>query len=125
MTENELATIVIGQALDIHKALGPGLLEHVYQECLYYRLTKLGLKVTKETPIPVIFEEVRMDCGFRADLIVEDKLVVELKSCEALAPIHTARTLTYLKFTGCKLGLLINFNVVMLRDGIRRVVHNL
>lgn len=125
MTENELSTIVIGEAIDIHKALGPGLLEKVYVECLYYRLKNLDLNVVKEHPIPVIFEEVRMDCGYRADLIVENKLVVEAKSIDSIANIHIAKTLTYLKFTNCKLGLLINFNVTLLKDGIKRVIHKL
>jgi GxxExxY protein len=125
MTENELSSIIIREAIEIHKALGPGLLEKVYVECLYYRLKKIGLKVLKEQPIPVVFEEVRMDCGYRADLIVEDKVVVEAKSIDAIAEIFIARTLTYLKFSGCKLGLIINFNVTLLKDGIRRVVHKL
>jgi len=125
MTENELAAIVISEAIDIHKAIGPGLLEKVYVECLYYRLIKLGLRVEKEKPIPVIFEEVKMDCGYRADLILENKFIVEAKSIDAIANIHIARTLTYLKFSGCKLGLLINFNVTLLKNGIRRVVNNL
>jgi len=125
MTENELSAIVIGEAIDIHKAIGPGLLEKVYTECLYYRLLKLNLNVEKEKPIPVIFEEVRMDCGYRADLIVEDKLVIEAKSIETIADIHVAKTLTYLKFANCKLGLIINFNVTILKNGIRRVAYNL
>src|SRR6267142_2329873 len=125
MTENELSAIVIREAIHIHKALGPGLLEKVYVECLYYRLVKCGLKVVKERPIPVIFEEVRMDCGYRADLIVEEKLLVEAKSKEAIADIHLACTLTYLKFGNYKLGLFINFNVILLKNGIKRVVNNL
>jgi len=125
MTENELATIVIGEAIDIHKKPGPGLLEKVYVECLYYRLVKRGLNVVKEKPIPVVFEEVKMDCGYRADLIIENKLIVEAKTVDALADIHLAITLTYLKFANCKLGLLINFNVVLLKNGIKRVVNNL
>jgi GxxExxY protein len=125
MTENELSAIVIGEAISIHKILGPGLLEKVYAECLYYRLKKLDLNVVKEHPIPVIFEEVRMDCGYRADLIVESKLIVEAKSIDAIADIHIAKTLTYLKFANCKLGLLINFNVSLLKNGIKRVVNNL
>ena len=125
MTENELSAIVIREAIEIHKALGPGLLEKVYVECLYYRLKKLGLNVVKEQPLPVIFEEVNMECGYRADLIVEGRLVVEAKSIDAIADIHIARTLTYLKFGSYKLGLLINFNVTLLKNGIKRVVHNL
>lgn len=125
MTENELATVIIGESLDIHKQLGPGLLEKVYVECLYYRLIGRGLNVIKEFPIPVVFEEVKMDCGYRADLKVENKVIVEAKSIDALADVHMARTLTYLKFANCKLGLLINFNVILLKNGIRRVVNNL
>jgi GxxExxY protein len=125
MTENELATVIIGESIDIHKQLGPGLLEKVYVECLYYRLIGRGLNVIKEFPIPVVFEEVKMDCGYRADLKVENKVIVEAKSIDALADVHVARTLTYLKFANCKLGLLINFNVILLKNGIRRVVNNL
>jgi len=125
MTENELSFIVIREAIDIHKTLGPGLLEKVYVECLHYRLTKLGLHVYREKPIAVIFEEVKMNCGYRADLIVEGKLVVEAKSIEAIADIFIARTITYLKFSHCKLGLIINFNVNQLKNGIRRVALNL
>jgi GxxExxY protein len=125
MMENELSAIVIGEAIHIDKALGPGLLEKVYVECLYYRLVKRGLYVVKEHPIPVMFEEVRMECGYRADLIVEKKLIVEAKSIDAIADVHLARTLTYLKFGGCKLGLIINFNVTILKKGIKRVVNNL
>lgn len=125
MTENELSSIVIREAIDIHKALGPGLLEKVYVECLYYRLFKCGVRVIKEQAIPVVFEEVKMDCGYRADLIVEQKLIVEAKSIDAIADIHIARTLTYLKFAKCKLGLIINFNVAILKNGIRRVALNL
>jgi len=100
-------------------------LEKVYVECLFYRLAKRGLRVIKEQPIPVVFEEVRMDCGYRPDLIVEEKLIIEAKCIEAFADIHIAQILTYLRFANCKLGLLINFNVVLLKNGIRRVVHNL
>jgi GxxExxY protein len=125
MTENELSSIVIHEAIDIHKAIGPGLLEKVYAECLCYRLSKYGLKVTREQPIPVIFEEVRMDCGYRADLIIEGKLLIEVKSIEAIADVHKSIILTYLKFANCKLGLLINFNVVLLKDGIKRIVNGL
>jgi len=125
VTENELSKIVIREAIDIHRALGPGLLEKVYVECLYYRLKRCGLQVTKEHPIPVIFEEVRMDCGYRSDLIVENKLIVEAKAIDAIADIHIACTLTYLRFAACKLGLIINFNVIVLKNGIKRVVLNL
>ena len=125
MTENQLSSIVIGEAIAIHKASGSGLLEKVYVECLFYRLAKLGLSVVKEQPIPVVFEEVKMECGYRADLIVETKLIVEAKSIDAIADIHIAKTLTYLKFAHCKLGLVINFNLTVLKEGIRRVAYNL
>ena len=122
MTEDELSFIVIREAIKVHAALGPGLLEKVYVECLAHRLFQCGINVIQEKAIPVIFEEVRMDCGYRADLILENKLVVEVKSIDVLADIHTAQLLTYLKFTDCKLGLLINFNVTLLKNGIKRVI---
>jgi GxxExxY protein len=123
MTEDELSHKVIGLAIEVHSALGPGLLESVYKECLFYKLRQAGIAVEKEKPIPVVFEEVRLDCGFRVDLLVENKLVVELKSVKALNDVHLAQTLTYLKLGKFKLGLLINFNVVVLKDGIKRVIH--
>ena len=125
MTENEISKIVIGIAIEVHKALGPGLLENTYQECLYYKLKKEGFKVEKEKPMPVIFEEVRLECGYRIDLLVEDKVVIELKSVEILNDVHVAQTLTYMKLGGYKLGLLINFNVPLLKYGVRRVVDKL
>ena len=125
MTENEISKIVIGFAIEVHKALGLGLLENTYQECLYYKLKKEGLKVEKEKPMPVIFEEVKLECGYRIDLLVEDKVVIELKSVEVLNDVHVAQTLTYMKLGGYKLGLLINFNVPLLKYGVRRVVDKL
>ena len=125
MTENELSNIIIGQAISVHSQLGPGLLESVYEECLTYKLIKSGISVERQKPIPLIFEEVKLECGFRCDLIVEDKLIVEVKAVEALNDIHLAQVLTYLKLTKLKLGLLMNFNVVRLKDGLRRVVNNL
>ncbi|MDQ6755459.1 MAG: GxxExxY protein [Bacteroidota bacterium] len=123
--ENELSNIIIGEAIYIHKSLGPGLLESVYKECLYYRLVKKELIVIKERAIPLIFEEIKMECGYRADLIVENKVIIEIKCVDALADIHKAQTLTYFRLTNMKLGLLINFNVVLLKDGIKRIVNNL
>lgn len=123
MTENELANKVIGLSIEIHKALGPGLLESAYQECLYYKIGKSGLFVEKEKPMPLIFEEVKLDCGYRIDLLVEKKLVIEVKSVEMLNQIHLSQTLTYQKLGNYKLGLLINFNVVLLKDGIKRVIN--
>jgi GxxExxY protein len=125
MSENELANKVIGCALEVHKALGPGLLETAYKECLYYKLQSYGLKVEKEKGVPLVFEKVNLECGFRIDLLVENKLVIELKSVESLNDVHLAQTLTYLRIGGYKLGLLINFNVSKLKDGFRRVVNGL
>ena len=125
MIENELANKVIGFSIDVHKALGPGLLENAYKECLYYKINEAGILVEKEKPMPLIFEEVKLECGYRIDLLVESKLVVELKSVEALNDIHLAQTLTYMKLGDYKLGLLINFNVVLLKNGIKRVVNGL
>jgi GxxExxY protein len=125
LTENDLSNIIIGEALYIHKTLGPGLLESAYKECLYYRLIKKELNVIKERAIPLIFEEIRRVCGYRADLIIENKVIVEIKCVDALADIHKAQTLTYLRLTGIKLGLLINFNVIFLKDGLKRIVNNL
>jgi len=123
MTENELSNKIIGLAIEVHTALGPGLLESAYKECLYYKIVKSGLIVEKEKPMPLVFEDVKLDCGYRIDLVVEQKLVIELKSVDALNDIHLAQTLTYLKLGNYKLGLLINFNVVKLKEGIRRVIN--
>lgn len=123
MNENDIATAVIGHAMHVHKSLGPGLLESAYHECLYYQLYKNGIKVEKEKPLPLVFEEVKLECGYRIDLLVEDKLIVEIKSIDALNNIHLAQVLTYLKLSHCKLGLLMNFNVLLLKDGIKRVIN--
>ena len=123
MTENQIATKILYCALEVHKALGPGLLENAYQECLYYKLVKEGVDVVKEKPMPLIFEEVRMDCGYRLDLLVENKVVIELKSVEALNEVHLAQILTYLKLGKYKLGLLINFNEYLLKNGVKRVIN--
>ena len=120
--ENDLATEVIGAAITIHKSLGPGLLESAYKECLFYELFKKGLYVEKEKALPLVYEEIRLDCGYRLDLLVEHKLIVEIKAVEALNEIHLAQVLTYLKVSGCRLGLLINFNVLKVKDGIRRII---
>ena len=125
MTENEISNKIIGLAIEVHKALGPGLLESAYQECLFYKLNKSGLVVEKEKPMPLIFEEVKLECGYRIDVLVENKVVIELKSVEALNDVHMAQTLTYMKLGGYKLGLLINFNVTLLKNGIKRIVNNL
>jgi len=125
MTENEISNKIIGIAIDVHKSLGPGLLESAYKECLFYKIQKENFTVVKEKALPLVFEEVKLDCGYRLDLLVENKLVIEIKSVEALNDIHLAQTLTYLKLGNYKLGLLINFNVVLLKNGIKRVVNNL
>ncbi|MBQ0909156.1 GxxExxY protein [Flavobacterium sp. F-328] len=125
MTEDELSKIVFDCALKVHKRLGPGLLESSYEACLFYELNKLGLNVVKQKPLPLVYEEVKLDIGCRIDIIVEDKLILEIKSVDALNDIHFAQLLTYLKLTNCKLGLLINFNVVLIKDGIKRIVNNL
>lgn len=123
MTENETANKVIGLAIEVHSALGPGLLESAYQECLYYKIGRAGLKVEKEKPMPLVFEDVKLECGYRIDLLVENKLVIEIKSVEALNDVHLAQTLTYMKLGDYKLGLLINFNVALLKNGIKRVIN--
>jgi len=125
LTENELSNIIIGESIYIHKTLGPGLLESVYKECLYYKLIKRELNIVKEKAVPLVFEEIKMECGYRADLIIENKVIVEIKCVDVLANIHKAQVLTYLRLTNLKLGLLINFNVVLLKDGIKRIVNNL
>ena len=122
MEMNELSGKVIGLAIEVHNALGPGLLESAYKECLNYKIGNSGLIVEKEKPMPLVFENVKLDCGYRIDLLIENRLVLELKSVEALNDIHLAQTLTYLKLGNYKLGLLINFNVVKLKDGIKRVI---
>jgi len=122
MTEDELSNIVIGLAIKVHKNLGPGLLESSYKECLYYEISKAGLYVEKEKPMPLIYEEVKLDIGYRLDILVENKLVIEIKSVEVLNEVHLAQILTYLKLSNSKLGLLINFNVKLLKDGIKRVI---
>lgn len=125
MTENEISKIVFDCALKVHKSLGPGLLESAYEECLFYELKKSGLKVEKQKPLPLIYEDVRLEIGYRLDLIIENKVIIEVKSVDSLNDIHLAQILTYLKLSNCKLGLLINFNVELIKNGIRRVVNNL
>ena len=122
MDIEEVAHKVIGIALKVHTALGPGLLESSYKELLFYKLTEEGLFVEKEKAIPIISEGIRLDCGYRMDLLIEKQLVIEIKAVETLHPIHLAQMLTYLRTGGFHLGLLINFNVLMLKDGIRRVI---
>ena len=122
--ENSLATKVIGLAIKVHKELGPGLLESVYKECLFYELKKSGLFVEKEKPLPIFYDGIELECGYRLDLFVGNRLVVEIKSVKELNEIYLAQLLTYLKLSECKLGLLINFNVLLLKDGIKRVIND-
>ena len=125
MDENEIAKIVVDLCLKIHKILGPGLLESVYEEVLVYELKKLGLIVVRQTGIPVVYETVRLDIGFKADVIIENKVILELKSVENLLPVHKKQLLTYLKLTNMKLGLLINFNENMIKNGITRIANGM
>lgn len=125
MTENDLATRILGLAIKVHRNLGPGLLESAYQECLYYELVKAETVVEKQKELPLVYEEVKLEYGYRVDLLVEKKVVVEIKSMEALNDVHLAQVLTYLKLSNCRLGLLVNFNVALLKNGIKRVVNNL
>ncbi len=120
--EKELTEKIIGAAIEVHRALGPGLLESAYQACLARELTLRGLLFEKEKPLPVIYKDVQLDCGYRLDFVVAQKVILELKAVETLLPVHEAQLLTYLKLTGCRVGLLINFNVPVLIDGIRRRV---
>ncbi|HEY5824859.1 MAG TPA: GxxExxY protein [Cyclobacteriaceae bacterium] len=125
MDENDLAKIVVDLAFKIHTRLGPGLFESIYEEILYYELKKMDLHVTRQQDLPVFWEGKRMEAGFRTDLVVENKLIIEIKSIETLAPVHHKQLLTYLKLTGMKLGLLINFNEALIKNGIKRIVNNL
>ncbi|MHB8581112.1 MAG: GxxExxY protein [Ignavibacteriaceae bacterium] len=122
MNENEISKIILDCAFKVHTALGPGLLERAYRECLAYELTKVGLKVEKEKPLPLVYEKVKLECGYRIDLLVENKVVIELKVVEAFNDVHIAQTLTYLRLSGCKLGLLLNFYTKSLKDGIKRLI---
>lgn len=123
MKDNDLTGKIIQAAMKIHTALGPGLLESAYEACLEYELIKMGLKVERQKPLPVIYEEVHLECGYRIDLLVEESVIVELKALENLAPIHHAQLLSYLRLAGKKLGLLINFHSEHLRDGISRKIN--
>ena len=125
MSENEISKIVFDLCLTIHKKYGPGLFESVYEEIICYELNKLNISFTRQQGIPLIHEEIKMDVGFRADIIIENKVIIELKSVELLSPVHHKQLLTYLKLTDLKLGMLINFNVLLLKDGIHRIVNKL
>jgi len=122
-TENELSNLIIGCAIEVHKQLGPGLLESAYQECLFYELKNQGLIVIKEKPMPIIYKEVKLDHGYRIDLLVNNKVVIEIKTVETFTDVHTAQVLTYLKLGNYKLGLLLNFYVSTMKTGIKRIVN--
>lgn len=121
--ENEIAKIVFYAGLEIHKYLGPGLLESAYEECLYYELLQTGLDVKKQKALPLVYKEIKLDAGYRVDLLIENKVIIEVKSCEALNDVHLAQVLTYLRLSGCKLGLLINFNTYLFKNAVRRVIN--
>jgi len=123
--ENEIAKVIVDVAYQIHMRLGPGLLESVYEAVMLYEIRKRGLQVDAQVPIPVVWETVKLEVGFRADLIVERKVVVELKSVEQIAPVHKKQLLTYLRLADCRLGLLINFGAELIKNGISRIVNNL
>jgi len=123
MTENELSTIIIGLAIEVHKQLGPGLLESSYEHCLAYELRANGLNLKQQVALPIVYKRVKLDAGYRIDLLVEDKVIVEIKAVDVLADIHSAQLLTYLKLRDLKIGLLINFNNVVLKEGIKRVIN--
>jgi GxxExxY protein len=125
MTENEIATAVLDAAFKIHRILGPGLLESVYQATLDFELRKRGLRVVQQVGLPVYYEEIKLELGYRVDLIVADKVIIEIKSVEALAPVHRKQLLTYLRLMNLRLGLLLNFNVELMKHGIQRVVNGL
>lgn len=125
MTENEISYVIIGAAIELHKTIGPGLLESAYENALAYDLREMGLEVKQQVAMPFIYKNVRQDIGYRVDLIVEKKVIVEIKSLETLAPVHFSQTLTYLRLSGIKLGLLMNFNVKVMKDGIHRLVNKL
>ncbi len=122
MTDTELTRAIIGAAIEVHKLLGPGLLESAYEDCLCHELALRGIRFEKQKPIPLVYKGTKLECGFRLDLLVEGRVVVELKSVDGLGPIHEAIILTYLRLSGHQLGLLINFNVPVLKDGVRRFI---
>lgn len=124
MKLDDLSGEILKCAFTVHTELGPGLLESAYQACLFYELTQAGFGVEKEKPLPLHYKGVTVNCGYRIDLLVEQKIVLELKAVDAIAPIHMAQMITYLKLTNLKLGLILNFNVLSLKDGIKRVVYN-
>ncbi len=123
MTENEISSRIIGASIEVHKQLGPGLLESTYEICLGHELKLMGLEVKQQVPLPVIYKDVKLNAGYRIDMIVENKVIIEIKSVDALAPIHTAQILTYSKLKDLKFGLLINFNEIKVIDGLKRIIN--
>jgi len=121
---NQLTESIIGAAIEVHRVLGPGLLESAYETCLSFELAELGLNIDRQKPLPVVYKGTRLDAGYRLDLLVEDRVIVEIKSVDHLDPIHQAQILSYLKLSGCHVGVLINFNVQVLKNGIKRVINN-
>jgi GxxExxY protein len=121
---NQVTGSIIGAAIDVHRALGPGLLESAYEACLAFELAQRGLKIEQQKPLPLVYKEVKLDCGYRVDLLVDQMVIVEVKAVDHLAPIHQAQLLSYLKLSGCEVGLLINFNVKVLKQGICRLINN-
>lgn len=124
MTDDQLTHEIIGAAIEVHRMLGPGLLESAYKECLARELSIRGIPFEQQKPLPLVYKEVKLECRYRVDLLVDGRVILELKAVDALAPIHDAIVLTYLRLSGCKIGLLINFHTAMLKDGIRRLVYN-
>ncbi len=122
MLDRDLTHQIIGAAIEVHREMGPGLLENVYEECLCYELSAKGLSFERQKPIPVVYRGVKLDCGYRADIVVCNRVIIEIKAIAAIAPIHDAVVLTYLRLSGCKIGLLINFHSPVLKDGVRRYV---
>ena len=123
-TINKITENIIGSAIAVHKSLGPGLLESAYEACLAFELADRGLSVERQKALPVIYRDVKLDCGYRLDLLVEEKVIIELKAIDRLLPIHSAQLLSYPKLSGCKVGLLINFNVKILKNGLRRIIND-
>ena len=125
MDINQLSSKIIGAAIQVHKALGPGLLESAYEECICHELSSQGLSIERQKPLAINYKGIKLDCGYRLDIVVENTIIIELKSCKKIEPIHKAQLLTYLKLSGLNLGLILNFNVPVMRDGIVRIVNEL
>ncbi len=120
MEINQITEKIIGCAINVHRALGPGLLESAYEECLAFELENAGLKIERQKPVPVVYKDIKLDCGYRIDILVENEVIIELKTVEAIIPVHEAQILTYMKFANKQIGLLLNFNVTLLKNGIKR-----